>query len=543
MIEGVASRGWRYTSAPMTTAEPRPEHDAPNEPGELERAALAWLESLAAEPTRLTDLSEDTYRRLRDAAGRIAFPDRTDRRRMVRERRRNERERVRDDDAAALAKTSNRQLRRDLRFPQAPVDLPVSENARKLLEQRAAMEGAAQSAAHRERLRSPRSCYVCKADFQDLHHHYDHLCPPCSKFNWSKRMQTADLTGRVALVTGARVKIGFETALILLRAGATVLATTRFPCDAARRFAAESDYAQWSERLQVFGLELRHIPSVERFADDLLGWLPRLDVIIHNACQTVRRPPAYYEHLVEREQIDDLAAGRMLLRRHEALVDRLSEGASGDAALSVAGEGAGHAGIVDPSGLTQLDLLAEGDAAELFPAGVRDADDQQLDLRLVNSWRMNLADVPTVELLEVQLVNAVAPFVLTGRLKPLMVRVPTRDKHIVNVSAMEGQFYRSTKTTRHPHTNMAKAALNMMTRTSASEFVRDGIHMNSVDTGWITDEDPFEKSLDKEVHQRFHPPLDSIDGAARVLDPVLSGFLTGVHCWGQFLKDYRPTRW
>jgi NAD(P)-dependent dehydrogenase (short-subunit alcohol dehydrogenase family) len=156
---------------------------------------------------------------------------------------------------------------------------------------------------------------------------------------------------------------------------------------------------------------------------------------------------------------------------------------------------------------------------------------------------MDLHEVSTVELLEVQLVNAIAPFVLNARLKPLMLAVPTRDKHIVHVSAMEGQFYRTFKTTRHPHTNMAKAALNMMTRTSAADFARDGIYMNSVDTGWVTDEDPFAKTVEKEETQRFAPPLDSIDGAARVLDPIFSGLASGEHCWGQFLKDYAPTRW
>ena len=142
--------------------------------------------------------------------------------------------------------------------------------------------------------------------------------------------------------------------------------------------------------------------------------------------------------------------------------------------------------------LSQVPLLPEDLAGggDLFPEGRLDQDLQQVDLRDRNSWRLLLAEVSSVELLETQLVNAVAPFVLNARLKPLMLRTPERDKHIVNVSAVEGQFYRRFKTTRHPHTNMAKAALNMMTRTSAADYHADGIHMNSVDTGWVTDEDP-----------------------------------------------------
>ncbi len=525
------------------------------------RACVRVLRAIEADRSHLTRLTQEQRRELLTLAGLVAKPERHDLVKMAKAFRRAEREAAKERDRKVIEQTGLRVQRRSETYAPLWLEPPKPEDL-----------------GERPQLHQERSCYVCKKPFVKMHRYYDSMCDECGDFNYAKREQTADLSGHYALVTGARVKIGFQASLKLLRAGAHVVVTTRFPIDAADRYSKEPDFTAFRDRVQIHGLDLRHTPSVELFTRFLVERLPRLDYILNNACQTVRRPAGFFQHLLAREA-ESIALLPQSLRGPLASYDELrrsleeAQSAGGMAAagavqVAAAAPGTATAHVAEnPRGVTtaQVATIAQGGHGEgllhsaalsqkryldedfrddeaIFPTNRYDEDRQQVDLRDINSWRLRMHEVETPELLEVQLVNAIAPYILNARLKPLMVGTPGTHKHIVNVSAMEGQFYRATKTDKHPHTNMAKAALNMMTRTSAPDYVKDGIHMNAVDTGWVTDEDPAVHAARK-AEEGFSPPLDIIDGAARIVDPIFVGRLTGTHVWGQFLKDYKPAPW
>ncbi len=203
---------------------------------------------------------------------------------------------------------------------------------------------------------NPRGCYICKNDYTLVDAFYHYLCPTCAAFSHTKRDQRTDLTGRRALLTGGRAKIGMYIALRLLRDGAHLTITTRFPRDAVRRFSSMDDSADWLHRLKIVGIDLRDPTQVIALTDDVAADGP-LDILINNACQTVRRSPGAYANLLEMESapLPDLA-----LLPEMVTFDRISEAHP----AAIAGALASHA-VAHHDGESPEAALASHTAASM----------------------------------------------------------------------------------------------------------------------------------------------------------------------------------
>ncbi len=454
-----------------------------------------------------------------------------------------------------LIKKSRRAALREERaaHDQAVIELTATGSALRIDDETAGIPLVSSAAgAFAGELITARGCYICKTDYTLVDAFYHGLCPDCASFSHAKRNQRTDLTGKRALLTGGRAKIGMYIALRLLRDGAETTITTRFPKDAVRRFAAMEDSADWLHRLKVVGIDLRDPTQVIALTEEVAAAGP-LDILVNNACQTVRRSPGAYAQLVEMEsaplpgaiELPEMVTFDRISEAHPAAIAGAleahavahHEGESVEAALAAQ----------SAASLTSLALTAGHASLDAHLAGTAvDAGGLLPDTQTNNSWTQVVDEVDPLELLEVQFCNSIAPFLLVSRLRPVMraaVDAGARRAYVVNVSAMEGQFGgRRYKGAGHPHTNMAKAALNMLTRTSAAEmYETDKILMTAVDTGWITDERPHQEKL-RIAAEGWHAPLDLVDGAARVYDPIVLGE-AGEDLYGCFVKDYQPAPW
>ncbi|QKW22945.1 SDR family oxidoreductase [Kitasatospora sp. NA04385] len=472
-------------STPPSSPPAEPEQPAgPEQPDEAELAAFERTLG------RLWLLPADHPVRLRAERGAESFV--RDGRHTRRRTRRTETART---DAALVGTTATGGTgrREDTPLTTADGHLPIGELAR------------------------PQRCYVCKRHYRQLDGFYHRLCPDCAADNTARRALSTDLTGRRVLLTGGRVKIGFQLALMMLRDGAELVVTSRFPHDTLARFRAAEGSAAWLDRLRIVGIDLRDPRQVLGLCEQMRAEGRPLDILVNNAAQTLRRPPESYALLAAGEHgtVPAQVAHAPGFRPMPAL-----------ATAWPAAELATEPGAPLPAGID----TAAVDEAGLLP-----------DPAPRNSWSATLGGLDPAEVLETQLVNALAPALLCDRLLPLLEASPHPRRYIVNVTAVEGRFAVRNKMPGHPHTNMAKAALNMLTRTSAAELADRGVYMCAVDTGWITDENPAPKKSRLADHG-FRTPLDIVDGAARVYDPVVRGE-AGEPFAGVFLKDYRVAEW
>ena len=363
-------------------------------------------------------------------------------------------------------------------------------------------------------------CYECKTRIRsEQHRHitYNHMCMLCGNINMFKRDAKSAETGKIAVVTGARIKIGFETAVSLLRNGATVIATSRFVDDALTRYSEIPEYEEFKDRLFLYQLNMLNESNIKEFVAYVKETFGRVDYLINNAAQTIRRPREFYR--IEVEKYDTIESPQIVHRNPQEIQMLLMSDTGRDLCLE---DGTQNGKQEDDdtdneAGNEQAIITLQQKLDKIFPPDKRDEFGQQIDLRTVNTWMLDLPDIDIKEVVEVFIINAIAPFILCQQFAGVMgyrtEKKSTKDMSwIINVTSMEGVFNWKSKPSRHVHTNMAKAALNMMTRTCGQQYIDLGIVMCAVDTGWNNPQQP--QSYDRAT------PIDCKDGSTRILDPI-----------------------
>ena len=407
-----------------------------------------------------------------------------------------------------------------------------------------------------------KNCYICKEKFglDNIHSFYGNLCKKCGDYNYSFRTMKLDFTGRIAIVTGGRVKIGYYIATKLLSYGAKVLITSRFPKDALFKFQKDPDYEKWKNNLVVYPIDFRIFESTIKFVQFINDNFPHVDILINNAAQTIRRTASYYKYLLptETKNLNKEDDKKIIKNDFVNLQNQLKEGEKEqnsakskneikNALISLMDNKSKEYQEILPLSViaSQIRIMEEKSQPHVTVMG---GDGQPYDFsKGKNSWNFEFDEIPFQEFTEVQIINTWTPYYLCVKLKPLMMQSPFPDKYIVNVTSVEGIFNHY-KRSSHVHTNMAKAALNMFTRTCGSYLKDIGIYMTCVDTGWVSPMNEMNSLLDKDKKNSYenefvNVPLDELDGAMRVLHPIIEGIKNKNYLFGILLKDYVKSPW
>eukprot|EP01080_Neovahlkampfia_damariscottae_P006190 gene6190-10197_t len=357
-------------------------------------------------------------------------------------------------------------------------------------------------------------CYLCsKYRYLPPDSENPGMCCECFSMNQKMRKTTKDLSGKIAIVTGGRIKVGFATAMMLLRANAKVVVTSRFVKDTLQRFEKEPDFKKYRKNLEVYPLDMKSLEHVMEFTKYINLKFPRIHILINNAAQTVRKPLGYYNEVIAKDQ--------KLLLAIESPKAKKNVPNKPNNIITLP--------LKNHLKVTSSALLPE-DKKRYRESSRKDVFGEPIDNRSFNSWTYTLDEVDPREIAETNMINSIAPSVIISKLTEKMrISKDKSNSYIINVTSHEGRFNVEGKTDCHVHNNMSKAGLNMLTRSSAEFYAKKGILMNAVDPGWIS------SAFDTFIQ----PPLTCEDGAARILHPIF----TSSKDYGKLLKDYKNAEW